>query len=428
MKSAIVHGGLLVMMLAYGYRTWNAAPKAAITTGEVVLWNKAEGDIAAIEYTSNATSFKRTVSLTRKTDAQGSYWWGTETTITQRPKPTPATAPAADGSAGSAAGAVPNSPTAGTGSAVGTAAGSAQGSANNAVAAAGSAKGSATTQGSAAGAAASDGSAGSAAAPAPAKPEMEDVTNTQFFPIGEAGEKLIGTLAKARALRDVGALSESAKKDYGLDDPKASLTVRFGSDVRTFAIGTTLYGGADRYALDTASKRAYVLSKEMLSALEGGAVSLRLVDPRGFDLTKLHAADISAGGKTRNALKVKTSIEGTQAKVWGDAKTQKPDQTLGNFVDNAGALRPTEYKADVAVATLTPVVAVSYRDESGAVLGAMTLYKRPAAATAAPAPGSNASTATWEYFLVTPKTRVPGVIAAAMAEKIENDLTTVFVP
>ena len=44
MKGAIIHGLLLVVMLAYGYRTWTAdktVPSA--TVGSVVLWDKREG-------------------------------------------------------------------------------------------------------------------------------------------------------------------------------------------------------------------------------------------------------------------------------------------------------------------------------------------------------------------------------------------------
>ena len=83
------------------------------------------------------------------------------------------------------------------------------------------------------------------------------------------------------------------------------------------------------------------------------------------------------------------------------------------------------------------MVSFAYADEKGAPLGTMTLYKRRrAAAPPAPLPSAALPTALpptaptptiiTEYFIVTPKTRVPGLVTTVVAEKTENDLTTVF--
>nr|HPH70424.1 hypothetical protein [Kofleriaceae bacterium] len=96
----------------------------------------------------------------------------------------------------------------------------------------------------------------------------------------------------------------------------------------------------------------------------------------------------------------------------------------------------SEYKPELKLAELTEIVSFAYADDQGAPLGAMTLYKRSRVDTAPqpPAPDLTAPVAPatptpktiTEYFIVTPKTRVPGLVASAIAEKTENDLATVF--
>jgi Domain of unknown function (DUF4340) len=281
---------------------------------------------------------------------------------------------------------------------------------------------------------------------------MEEVTTKQQFPVGELADKLAKAVSAARALRDLGPVSDANKKDFKLDESKATLTLAFGADVKTFAIGGSVYGGSDRYAMDKATGRGYVLSRDLISAVESGAGSLRLADPRGFDANKLNAVTITAPPKAgatatsaeqiRKAEKITTKVDGTSAKTWGDPKTGKADGTIANFIDNASALRPTEYQPDTKLSDLTLVVSFNYADDKGAPLGSMSVYKRTKAAPAAPVPAPAApldptkppalpgapvaGTTVTEYFIVTPKTRVPGLVSTPMAEKTETDLATVF--
>ncbi len=397
MKSAIIHGVLLVLMLGYGYRTWTAEKTLAPTTGAIVLWNKPATDLTAIELSSDSPSTRRVTKLERRSDAAGSYLWGTETTTTQRPKPMAPVAPAP--------------PVIAAGSNVATGSG-----------------------------------AGSAAPlpPPPPPPEMETVVTTQQFPVGETGDKLVAAMSNARALRDLGVLTDANKKDYKLDDSKTTLAIRFGSEMKTFVLGGPVFGGADRYAMEATSKRGYVLSKAMLQDVDSGKISLQLADPRGFDNAKLFRVTVTAPGqggpRIKTVAKVTASAQGTSAKTWGDPSTNKVDQTMANFVDNAATLRPSEYQPELNITTLTEVVSFTYADEKGGALGTMTLYKRSRAAAPlippAVMPGAELTTVTTpptptptmitEYFIVTPKTRVPGLVATAVAEKTENDLATVF--
>ncbi len=412
MKGAIIHGVLLAVMLVYGYRTWTRDTAVGPDLGSVVLWDKSDSDLVSIEWKSES----REVKLERRTGAD-TYWWGSDTTITKTPKPTPP-APAPDQGSGAGSG------SAGSGSAAGSAAGSGSGSGS----AAGSAAGSGSAgSGSAAGSGAGSGS-GSAATPPP--PEMVESRKTREFPLGETGDKLVKSLTAARAIRDLGAPTAEAKKDYKLEDAKTTLTVNFKDGKRSFLIGGPVYGGSDRYALDPSSGKAYVLSKDLISGLEVGESSLHLTDPRGFDQAKVDSVTIEAGGKTKIAVRVQAGEEGKQVKTWGDAVTKKADQTIANFIDNANNLRPTEYSADTKTVGLEPVVTMTYKDERGAILGTLSLYKHTKAPTP-PAPGqppdmANPLTPETEYFIVTPRTRVPAIVRKDTAERAEQDVPTVF--
>ena len=83
MRGALIHGVLLAVMLVYGYRTWTRDKTVQPDRGAVVLWDKAEADLASVEYQSE----RKIVRLEQRSDATGRYWWGIETTIEKRPKP-----------------------------------------------------------------------------------------------------------------------------------------------------------------------------------------------------------------------------------------------------------------------------------------------------------------------------------------------------
>ncbi|HEX7841948.1 MAG TPA: DUF4340 domain-containing protein, partial [Kofleriaceae bacterium] len=264
------------------------------------------------------------------------------------------------------------------------------------------------------------------AAPAVAE---EEVRKTREYPLGEVAEKLIKGFTEARALRDLATLTEDQKKDYKLNDAKTTLTVTFKDGSRSFLIGGSVYGGADRYATDQKTNRAYVLSKDLISSLEIGESSLHLIDPRGFDALKIEAVVIEAGGKTKTTTRVQTGVDGQQIKTWGDPQTKKADQTIANFVDNTNNLHPTEYLADVKISDLTPVMKLTYKDAGGGVLGTLMLYKHDKPGELAPGAEldpANPPKGEPEYMIVTEKTRVPAVVRKDTAQRTEQDIVTVF--
>jgi hypothetical protein len=263
------------------------------------------------------------------------------------------------------------------------------------------------------------------------------VTTTREFPISETAEKTLKSLVSARALRDLGKITEDAKKDYKLEDTSTTLSIVFKGVTKNFIVGGSVFGGSDKYVLDTDTNKVYVVAGSMISPFEQGESTLRLQDPRGFDATKIDQVTVAAGDKSRGAKRVMADTPkpdtanphappaAGKTKTWGDPATGKPDQTLANFVDNLDRLKPTKYEAGLDPATMTEVVKISYQDASGAGLGTMRLLKREKPPEATPPPGTPPGPVI-EYYVLTEKTRVPGLVPKSMAERVDNDIATVF--
>jgi hypothetical protein len=305
-----------------------------------------------------------------KLENKGGYWWGSETTIERKLKPKDEAA--GSGSAGS-----------------------------------GSGKGSAS------------------------EPEyIETGRKTREFPVGENADKLVKNFAAARALRDLGKPNDEQKKDYKLNDAKTTLTVTFKDGPHTFLVGGSVYGGSDKYVVDEQTGHAYVLSRDLVSSLEIGESSLHLTDPRGFDATKVDSVTIEAGTRSKAGVRVTSQgTEGHEVKTWGDADTKKPNQTLANFIDNANNLRPTEYDSTLEPSDMTQVMKLTYKDERGTVLGTLTLYKHEKPGTLPEGQEldpANPPKSITEYYIMTEKTRVPGLVRMDTAQRTENDIDTVM--
>jgi hypothetical protein len=158
---------------------------------------------------------------------------------------------------------------------------------------------------------------------------------------------------------------------------------------------------------------------------------LHLTDPRGFDATKIASVTIAAAGKSRTAIRITTKgqSEGQEVKTWGEPDTKKANQTVANFIDNANNLRPVEYASNLKVSDMKEVLKLTYKEERGATLGTLTLYKYdkpgelPPGATLDPA---NPPKPTTEYYIMTEKTRVPALVRKDTAQRAEQDIDTVF--
>lgn len=387
MKGVIGHGVLLAVMLVYGYVTWTKEKPTKAVAGEVVMWNKAEQQLQAIEFATT----DHTLRLERRGEGAGAYWWGIDkrTTKKLKPKAPPPPPPAVD----------PANPDAGV--------------------------------------------------PPPPPPEPDEYVTeevTREFPVGEPGEKLVKDVARMRAIRSLGPIKEEARKDYELVDTTKTITVIFADGAKTLVLGGRVHGGSDRYVLDVDTSKGFVLTGTMVTPLEGGEGSLRPSDLRAFNAKDAMQVEIAAGGKTKvvHRIKVKQAADDTpdphgapprgeqEIETWGEGTTA--DTTAANFIDKVEKLKPSSFDAKLDAKTLGEVVTLTYRDAHGKVLGTVAVRKQekpgeappppPVADPAAPPPPPPALVV--EYYLVTERTRVPALLPKVAAERIVPDIATLF--
>jgi len=253
---------------------------------------------------------------------------------------------------------------------------------------------------------------------------------TKEFPIGEAGSALLDKVAPLRGLRELGPVDEAKKVDYGLNDIKDTLLVELKSgEVKELAIGGRVFGGNDRYVLEKATGKGWVIAGEVITPLEGAENTLRETKLHVWKDDEIGQVIVTAGARTRAlarkaggapAISPPPGPHGAPplpTSSWADAKTPDAvDQTLGNFMDRVGKLTATEYSAG-PVEGLTPVVAFEYKDRGGKVIGTTELWKKP-----------GAKEGEVEYWLRSERTRVHAKVSRPAAERVDQDLAQLLGP
>jgi hypothetical protein len=379
MKGVLVHGGLLVVMLAFGYQTWTRDKSVHVSTGDVSVWDMSAADLESVTYDQTkpdpATPTKnteRTVHIEKKTDAAGAYWWGTETRTEQKAKPQNA-------------------------------------------------------------------DAGSNAPP----PDTVASTTSSEFPIGDSFritgqtqpmtiDEWVKDLSSMHAVRSLGTLSDDKKKEYELNDSDTTISVASKSGKHTFVLGAKVSGSSERYALDVDSGTAYIIAGAMVEPIETGESALKPSSIHGFDATSLDSVEIGSGGKMKKVARITTTDDkGTQTKTWAEAGTQKADQTLANFVDSLDRLIPDKFDTALKPGDMTPLLTAKYADASGKQIGALALYaiQQPGDL---PADGSADPTSppppVTQYYIFTEATRVAAHVPKAAAERVTQSVGLVFEP
>lgn len=237
-----------------------------------------------------------------------------------------------------------------------------------------------------------------------APPSEQTTTTSREFPADERADEAVTDLAELRALRDLGELSEEDKKKYELIDSTDSITVYYDGGQHSLILGGRVYGGADRYIIDTATNRGYAIAGKIIAPLHGGESGMNLRKLHTFtddDVGKVALTGDALGGKQLGLLRTEVEGETGKKKGWADERTpDKLDQTLANVLDRIGEkVRPTQYDTEEAITKLAPLsklLTARYTDKTGKELGFFEMYKvvEPAPEPAPPpepAPGEDAA-------------------------------------
>lgn len=205
------------------------------------------------------------------------------------------------------------------------------------------------------------------------------VSNTREFAVGKKGAESIEKLAEMRALRDLGVVTEEQKARYDLQEGAEKITMVHAGGSRSLILGGQVFGGADRYALDPDSGRAYVLSNELISDLIAGETTLRLLVLHRYEQEDVKKSMVEVGDQKRTLVRIQVPDEaGNKHESWAEAdKPDKPDQTMANFLQSVDRLRPAIYESERTPEEMKRVVRVEYQGAGGGPLGWVELYERP---------------------------------------------------
>lgn len=217
-----------------------------------------------------------------------------------------------------------------------------------------------------------------------------------------------------RTLRELGAVDDAARNDYGLAGATARVTVDFGAAAREIVVGGEVYGSGDRYVLDPATGLAYVLSEDLIDPLENAAARLLERRLHAFDRDEIVRVIVRAGdGRERTWQRSAGSDFGDETWTAPDSP-DRPDQTFANFMERLRRLWVDEYRPGEDVAGLERVVRVEYFGEKDEPIGFFELF-RQTAAQGEPA-----------YLLRTELTRVPARTYEGLAEQVAADAAQLF--
>ena len=208
------------------------------------------------------------------------------------------------------------------------------------------------------------------------RPSQEGRVDTLRYPLGAAGDRLLESVARLRVPRDLGALDELQLEELGLEGTDATLTVEFDDGIRELVVGSTVFGGTDRYALEPATGRVFVLPTDVVRPLATGEGALRQRMVHYFQPAEIASVRVEAGGRERV---METTAQGPGApSLWfAPDAPDRADAQFGDFMDRVWQLGIEGFEP-VERASLESVVRVEYFDEDGEPLGFVELFRDPA--------------------------------------------------
>jgi hypothetical protein len=288
----------------------------------------------------------------------------------------------------------------------------------------------------------------------PASGPEETTSTTKEFPIGRGGEDLITNLAHLHALRDLGVLTDQQKDDYDLTDSKENLTVFFkGEKKHSLIIGARVFGAGDRYVMNADSGRGYVISNsEIMRHIDGAENSLGLKvlhrfqesaqdeqdrphdpkapKPKRDKYPGVGQIDIETPDGSRSMVRHEQQDPQGGGTMIGWADKEKPgeqDMTFANFLTQIDRLKPMEYDPSIDEAGLTKVMSLVYKKANGDGLGTFELLKKEPTVTPELEPSEESKKGNEaEYYVKTELTRIPAKVGRMSAERVSDDLPTLF--
>lgn len=178
-------------------------------------------------------------------------------------------------------------------------------------------------------------------APAPPlAPDAPKETVTKSFKAGSSVDRTMTTLAPFRAIREI-EKTGGRMKEFGLEDPEATLKIEGPSQTKTYHVGKAGYGHRNVYVRDSESGKVYLVDGRAIGALERG--DDRLPERRLFDMNAndIEEAKINSGDES---LTVVHKNRADRAKAyWSRAGSEEKDRAAAAWIRKLLRIRSTAY-------------------------------------------------------------------------------------
>lgn len=227
------------------------------------------------------------------------------------------------------------------------------------------------------------------------------------FPVGWSGAETVPNLTILRVLRDLGELGAEQRTRFGLADSEVRLTVEFAGGSRELIVGDSVFGGEDRYVLEAATGRGYVISREIMNRIELGEGALRERMVNNFRHNDVAEVRVTAGaGGERTMVR-------TESDEWMEPGSDVPDVAFGNFMERVDEMAIDGYANPPPRERLRLLLRMEYLDDDGDVLGFLELLRDDLAERDA-------------YYLRSESTRIVARSHSLMAERLEQAVGDIF--
>ncbi len=300
-RSTWTHFALLGIALAAAYQSWSSEDTLVTDEGVVIVSTEAS-ELSVVQYDSK----DKRLTMTFKTDGQGSYIWVDSVEVTQSAKPIP-TDPADD----------------------------------------------------------SDEDTTTAATEVPPTPEVVVTEKLKSFKAGSAGQGLIEKLAPFTAKRELVDVASEDLAALGLDDPEGTLTLqRKNKEPVVVEVGGEAYGTRDRYVRDSANGRIYIVAADVLRPMDHA--NTRLPDRDLLASKQPALVSLLIETETGSAEFEQRNRDDRKAAYWARTDAETEDTVVTGWLDRFFRLRSRGYvQVDETPTGLEPQFTVKTIDENG---------------------------------------------------------------
>ncbi|MDE2761352.1 MAG: DUF4340 domain-containing protein [Gemmatimonadota bacterium] len=238
--------------------------------------------------------------------------------------------------------------------------------------------------------------------------KREDLgTDSLVFPVGGSGPLLMPRLVDLPAMRDLGRLSPGRRTRFGLEDSDVHLTVEFTDERRELVVGDSVYGGSDRYVMEPATGRGYVISRDIMNVMELGEGALRQRTLHNFPVREIAEVRVAAGAERERRM------ARTESDEWTEPGSDTPDPGFANFMERVDQLTIEGYDSLPPVERLKLVVRIDYLDDDGDALGFSELLRDDLADRSV-------------YYLRSESTRIIARAHSVLTERVEQAVEDIF--